>query len=238
MCGRFTYIYTWKELTELISLSRDPLALSKRYNVAPSQQAPVMRIDAQGKRRLDMLRWGLIPFWAKDKKIGFSLINARSESLSEKPAFRDSFRNKRCLVPISGFYEWQKTPGKTQKKAHYISAPGNKVLFVAGLWDRWEQKTKEGVGEVIESFTIITTPANQDLTDLHDRMPAILSEIESEKWLDPKTPLEELRLMLKPYTSSLVSYQVSSRVNKPSFDDMLCIEPIRNGEDIFQNLVE
>ncbi len=225
MCGRYTQLYTWDELCRLMQLTCPALELGKRYNVAPSQKAPVIRrlIDEDGPRA-DLLHWGLIPSWAKDRKIGYSLINARAETISTKPAFRSAFKTKRCIVPISGFYEWKKEDGGKTKTPYYIHSPNDAPLMLAGLWESWSGPH----AEPLLSFSIITTTSNDLLSPIHERMPVLLGTKEITTWLDPKSTPEELTPLLKPASaSSLSPYQVSTLVNSPKNDDPRCIEKVR-----------
>jgi putative SOS response-associated peptidase YedK len=219
MCGRFTQAFTWAEIVELYGLV-DEIApnLAASWNVAPTHEAGVIVLDAGGLSFRPM-RWGLVPSWAKDPSAGSKLINARSETLGEKAAFRQALKSRRCLVPISGFYEWRRV-GKG-KQPHFISGADGKPLTLAGLWEDWRG---------LLTFTIITVPANESLAPIHDRMPAILSQADALAWL--KTGGAAL---LKPYPSqSLAMWPVSSRVNSTGGNDRHLAENIsheqRNSE--------
>jgi putative SOS response-associated peptidase YedK len=194
-----------------------------RYNIAPTQMVAIIRLNAQtGSRELRMVKWGLIPYWTKDPSIGHRLINARCESVQEKPAFRTAFKFRRCLVPTDGYYDWKKT-GKTRQPYLFRMADGSPYAF-AGLWEKW----KSPEGEITESCTIITTPSNELVAPIHDRMPAILKPEDYDTWLDPgmKDP-EMLLKLLNPFPSELmVSVPVSSKVNKATYEGPDCIEPI------------
>lgn len=221
MCGRYTHMYTWEELHDLMTLTVPGIPIAKRYNVAPTQQAPVVRRHENGERHLELLRWGLIPSWSKDIKIGYKLINARGETVHEKPSFRAAFKSRRCLIPVSGFYEWKKSTESAQKQPYYIRGK-EEVLVFAGLWERWQSPE----GETIDSYSIITTEANDLLKPLHDRMPVILDPSDFEKWLGPKTTPQELRNLLLPCDPErLTYYAVSTLVNSPKQDIPECIEP-------------
>jgi putative SOS response-associated peptidase YedK len=177
-------------------------------------------MDTSG-RRLEMLKWGLLPFWAKDASISARLINARSETLSEKPAFRAAFKSRRCLIPSNGFYEWTKNKG--QKQPYLIKLTEGSLFAFAGLWEHWE--SKDGVD--VESCTIITTHANELVQPLHDRMPVILKNKDYALWLDPIAKREILQPLLIPYPSEeMNSYPVSSNVNKATYDSPDSIEPM------------
>ncbi|MBI5758349.1 MAG: SOS response-associated peptidase, partial [Planctomycetales bacterium] len=171
MCGRFTLRTPADELSELFSATlRDGLLLSPRYNIAPSQLVACVRQPPEGQRELVTLRWGLVPSWAKDAKIGYSLINARSETVANKPAFRSPFRRRRCLIPADGFFEWQAVPGSKTKQPHYITLQGGQPFAFAGLWERWIGPD----GNPLESCSIITTEPNELMKTIHNRMPVIL----------------------------------------------------------------
>jgi putative SOS response-associated peptidase YedK len=167
------------------------------------------------------LRWGLVPSWADDPAVGNRLINARAETVASKPSFRAAFRQRRCLVPADGFYEWQKQAGK--KQPFYIHLRGGGPFAFAGLWERWQ-----GADEPIESFTIVTTEANELVRSLHERMPVILPREAYKHWLDPAyAKLEELQALLRPYPAEeMAAFPVSTRVNSPRVDDAACIVPV------------
>jgi putative SOS response-associated peptidase YedK len=222
MCGRFA-LYT------------DPLALAKRfqtdnapdweagYNVAPSQTIPIVR-NEHGARRFSPARWGLIPNWAKDIKIGYGTINARAETVAEKPSFRNAFKHRRCLVPVDGWYEWQEIPGQKSKQPWYISLSDQQPMALAGLWEHWQGSD----GSEIESCTIIVTPGNELMQPIHDRMPVILPETTWEQWLDSSnTNAKGLQGLLTQYPSEeLVAWPVGLLVNSPKNNSQSCIQPI------------
>jgi len=215
MCGRFNIIpdaQAWISVTHVLRDAEVFLDLSPRYNVAPSQDIPAIRVDSQSReRQACLLHWGLIPSWARDKKIGNRMINARAETVAEKPAFRAAFKRRRCLLPASGFYEWQRTNGK---QPYNIRRADGRALFFAGLWERWEGEEGE-----IESCTIIVTQANEAMTRVHDRMPVILDEDRIDPWLDPaETDKARLAELLQPYGGELEIYPVSQAVNSPRND--------------------
>ena len=169
----------------------------KRFNIAPTQVAPVIRADAGGARELAMLRWGLVPPWAADLKAGTRMINARAEGVDSKPAFREAFKARRCIVPASGFYEWQGEPGRKQPYA--ITVPGQKLFAFAGLWESWRPKQGDEStrGEPVQTFTIVTTDANPQVARIHDRMPVILPMEAIDTWLH--SPPAEALALLQPY---------------------------------------
>lgn len=230
MCGRFTLRTEPHEVAKHFELAELPL-FKPRYNIAPTQSAPVVRLDsATGRRVLDGLHWGLIPSWAKDLSIGNQLINARCETVTTKPAFRHAFRRRRCLVVADGFYEWQRQ-GK-RKQPFYITSSDGAPLAFAGLWERWEPPASQTACDVpsragsVESCTIITTAANERLRALHDRMPVILPRAAWSTWLDQA--MEDAAvlqdLLVPSAADGLTMYAVSPLVNSPSTDDPRCIE--------------
>lgn len=221
MCGRFTLRQTTEAIAETFQLSDiDEQSLNSQYNISPTQTVATIRKDSQ--RHLKWLRWGLIPSWAKDESIGNRLINARAETLIEKPSFRSAFKNRRCLILADGFYEWQKT--EKQKQPYYFQLKGGKSFAFAGLWETWQPSE----GEAITSCTIITTEANDIVKPIHDRMPVILSPDAYDQWLDPKAKSPEiLSPFLKPYDAqAMETYPVSRAVNSPSYNQSDCIKSI------------
>lgn len=226
MCGRYTLKTPASEIAALFEGIYDGLVVPEfrpRYNIAPTQDAPVVRLS--GGRHLEWrpLRWGLVPFWAKDTKSGARMINARSETVAEKPAFRTAFRKRRCLVPADGFFEWQKIGKK--KIPYYITVNSDAPFSMAGLWERWDKE-----GEPIETFTILTTDANDKIRPLHDRMPVILERDDYELWLDTEfADAERLKQLMKPLPGDRIdTRRVSTWVNNPRHDDPKCIEPDRD----------
>ncbi|MGY0712171.1 SOS response-associated peptidase [Azospirillum argentinense] len=199
--------------------------LQPRWNVAPTQPVPAVRREEDG-RHLVTLRWGLVPFWADDPSIGARLINARGETLAEKPSFREAFRKRRCLVPVDGFYEW-KAEGK-RKQGYAIRRRDRAPFAFAGLWERWNgPKGGPALAEPVETLTIVTTTANAVLKPLHDRMPVILDETDWDLWLDPAAPLPVLEGLLKPAPDALLeAHPVGPRVNNVRNDDEACAAPL------------
>jgi putative SOS response-associated peptidase YedK len=172
-----------------------------------------------------MMRWGLVPFWATDMSIGSRMINARSEEASVKPAFRAAFRSKRCIVPVSGFYEWKKLGEGQRKQPYYLRPPGGGIFAFAGLWESWRGGSL-GVDAELLTFTILTTRANESVAPIHDRMPVVLSDEGGDRWLDPSTPAAELQQLLVPAPEgSIEAYTVATRVNSPANDAPDLIEP-------------
>jgi putative SOS response-associated peptidase YedK len=225
MCGRFTLALNKKDSLQGFAvdfgLSEVP-DLPSRYNIAPSQAIAVVIEESEKPRKLQWMQWGLIPSWAKDPSITSKLINARAETLSEKPSFRAAFKRRRCLIPADGFFEWQKVDGK--KQPHYICLEERQPFAFAGLWEHWQS----GDGSEILTSTIITTTASALMKPIHDRMPVILEPADYDQWLDPYSgDPTRLLLLLKPYEGeNLRSFPVSTKVNKPQNDDPECIEPI------------
>ena len=225
MCGRFSQFHSWEEVHAYLNIFGAPRNLPARYNIAPTQDAAVVRHGAEG-RALDFLRWGLVPSWAKDNSMAARMINARAETVAEKPSFRGAFRKRRCLVPADGFYEWRGAKGA--KKPYRILNADGKMFAFAGLWERWE---KSG-GKPLESFTIITTEANGKLAPLHARMPVILDPADFERWLSPDLAANEALDLLRPAPDSAVDFHaVSTHVNNARNDDPSCIEPLEDGAD-------
>jgi putative SOS response-associated peptidase YedK len=219
MCGRYTLSTPVGKLAEEFDLSGSLPDLQSSYNVAPTQEVPAV-VAGNGGRRLEMLRWGLIPSWADDPGIGSRMINARSETVAEKPSFRRAFKERRCLIPADGFYEWQKTNGS--KQPYYFRMKDGRPFAFAGLWESWA-----GDGE-IRSCTILTTDANHLVGEIHQRMPVILPSEYYELWLEPavREP-DQLLPLLNPYpTDEMEAYPVSRRVNSPSNDDPGCVERV------------
>jgi putative SOS response-associated peptidase YedK len=222
MCGRFTHRLTWKQIVALYGLTGDqPFELNPRYNVAPSQMVPVVR-ERDGKRELALLRWGLIPSWAKEASIAYKMINARAEKVAAAPSYRAAFKARRCIIPASGFYEWQQR--EKGKQPFLIQAKDGGLLSLAGLWERWEQGA-----EPIETFTIITTTPNELMAPIHDRMPVILEPDAFDAWLAPgASPIAEA--LLQPYPADKLEVcPISTRANSPKNDDPAIIEPLVEG---------
>lgn len=221
MCGRFTLRTPAKDIAKAFSLADVPDVVP-RYNIAPTQPILAIRLDRErAKREAVQLHWGLIPFWADDPKTGYKMINARAETVAKRPAFREAFARRRCLVVADGFYEWQKTNGT--KQPFLIHMKDDRPFAFAGLWERWKSD-----GEKIESCTIIVTDANELLEPIHDRMPVILSPEDYDFWLDPDfDDRKKLAAMLRPYSGEdLEMYPVSTVVNSPQNEVAECVEPV------------
>jgi putative SOS response-associated peptidase YedK len=222
MCGRYV-TKAEAELERFWNIKRSGvIGFKGLFNAAPTQHLPVIRIDRQHERSLDFLRWGLIPYSAKDPKTGASLINARGETVAIRPAFRAAFTRRRCLVPMAGYYEWQKTPAG--KVAHFIHLLNAEQFAVAGLYEYWPG----GDGKVaVESFTVITTAPNEMTGKIHDRMPVILSQDAHAQWLDPENmATEALQQLLQPYPAEeMRAYPVGTLVNSPKNEGPELIKP-------------
>ena len=219
MCGRYTLRTPVERLAEEFGFEGSPVEISANYNVAPTQSVATV-LEEGGQRRLEVLRWGLIPPWADDPQIGSRMINARSETAPEKPSFRRAFRERRCLIPADGFYEWQRTNGA--KQPFYIHMQDGRPFAFAGLWESWG---KGGEGEV-RTCAILTTEANAVVGEVHERMPVIVAPDAYDVWLDPASERDELVGLLGPYpVDEMEAYPVSRFVNSPSNNDPRCVEP-------------
>ena len=222
MCGRVTIQTPAAEIAREFALTGVHLGLERpRYNLAPTQLMPVVAND--GERKLDAYRWGLIPSWAKDASIGNKLINARGETVAEKPSFRSAFKRRRCLVVVDGWYEWHQA---TKPKTPYLfRRKDGRPLAFAGLWEEW---TAPDTGEVLRTCTLITTGPNALMAPIHDRMPVILPPEAREAWLrpEPQEPAELLPLLVPYAGDELEAYEVARVVNSPANDVPACIEPV------------
>ena len=227
MCGRFTLVVDLETLKQTFPWLRVPegARLRPRYNIAPSQPVPV--VANTGERELDFFRWGLVPSWAKDPSIGSRMINARAETLAEKPSFRAAYRRRRCLILADGFYEWQKrasASGAARKVPYYVRLKSGQPFAFAGLWERWESPE----GDEWLTCTIITTRSNELIAPIHDRMPVILPPEGYDRWLavEELSP-EELGGLLRPYPAqAMEAYPISTFVNDPTHDSPECIQPV------------
>jgi putative SOS response-associated peptidase YedK len=218
MCGRYTLRTSVETLTERFEIDDTPSSIAASYNVAPTQEVATVLVE-DGKRKLEMLHWGLIPSWAKDPQVGNRMINARAETVAEKPSYRKAFQEHRCLILADGFYEWQKTD--SGKQPYYIRMEDESPFAFAGLWESWRN------GREIRSCTIITTAPNELAASIHNRMPVILDPEDYDMWLDPDfDEREPLTSLLKPFPAeAMEAYPVSRRVNKPANNDPRVIEP-------------
>lgn len=223
MCGRYTLHHKLEEIEERFDVDAVEEFLAPRYNIAPSQIIPVIRQTQS--REMAGCKWGLIPFWAKDPKSGNNLINAKAETIAEKPSFKRAFAKRRCLIPADGFYEWQKR-GKAPSQPMYIRRRDGGLFAFAGLWEEW----KSPEGGPIETCTIITVGPNELLSKIHSRMAAILRPGDEAAWIDPKSGIDDLLQMLRPYDSDeLEAIPVSRAVNSPAHDSAALIAPIEAG---------
>ena len=216
MCGRFALSEIPRSLLQMYGLST-PM-MTPRYNVAPTQPVPVV-IKEAGKVLVQNMVWGLVPYWAKDRKIGARSINARAETVAEKPTFREPFKRRRCLVPASGFYEWKKGPGTSRTPYYFVAADVERPLVFAGLWDEWK-----GGDESVRSFTIITISADQQMAAFHDRMPVMLAPEQWDPWLSTDAPANPS--LLTGGTVPLEFWPVDSYVNKAGNEGAQCIESL------------
>jgi putative SOS response-associated peptidase YedK len=221
MCGRFALKTPPRSIQEHFNLP-EAVNLAPRYNIAPSQTVAVIRhLPEKSFRQLDLLHWGLIPGWAKDMNIGYKMINARGETLGQKPSFRPAFKKKRCLIVADGFFEWKQS-GKG-KQPIYVQLANGAVFGFAGLWESWKKPS----GDTVESCTIITTSPNELLQEVHERMPVILNPEKYTTWLQNSTPEHYLQQLLVPYPAiEMEFYRVSSLMNSPKNDLPSCIRPI------------
>jgi putative SOS response-associated peptidase YedK len=210
MCGRYTLKTPSADLVDAFDLLFEPDFVSPRYNIAPSQPVAGIR-QLDGARQMSLFQWGLIPFWAKDKNIGYKMINARGETLHEKPSFREAFKKRRCLIAVDGFYEWERSGKRKNKQPFHIRRSDQQPFAFAGLWESW----KSPDGSPLESCTIVTTTPNDLLETIHDRMPVILDPSDYNIWLDPTFDHPEvLRELIKPYSGDdFEMYAVSQEVN-------------------------
>ena len=227
MCGRTNLTATPEELAEAFALDELP-TLEPRYNIAPSQPMPVVRMDgSRRRRRLALLRWGLVPRWAADPGVAGRMINVRAETARTRAAFKDPFRERRGLVPATGFYEWRRA--ERGRQPYLLRRRDGRPMGLAAVWDRWEPPPRENEGrDALESCAILTTPANELVARLHDRMPLVLDPGDYELWLDPAvTDPRRLEPLLRPYPAEeMVAIPVSPRVNSPNNDDPGCLEPV------------
>ena len=221
MCGRFTQRMLWSEIHALYQIpGQVPLNLHPRYNGCPTQDFGACRLDGAGTRALAKLRWGLVPAWAKDPGIGSRLINARAETVHEKPAFRAAFRRRRCLVPANGWFEWWAE--REGKQPYFITASDEAPVSFGALWETW---TADGV--TVESFAILTTEATPVLTELYHRQPAVIRAEDFQDWLDPSTPAQRLLAMARhPHPGPFDRWRVSRRVNSPRNDAPELLQPL------------
>lgn len=231
MCGRYNLITDAQALLDFFRIQHslfDPQSLRPRYNIAPTQEVPIIRDTGQG-RELALAQWRLVPHWSKDGKSAYSTINARAETVADKPAFRSAFKIRRCLIPATGFYEW-KAVGE-RKLPYLIRPPGDEPFAFAGLWDHWEPRDdgvshEGGAHAAFDSCAIIVGPANDAMSAIHERMPVILPEAAYDAWLDVQHfDREALQALLMPYEGDLEIRRISTRVNNARNEGPDCIAP-------------
>jgi putative SOS response-associated peptidase YedK len=216
MCGRYYLTATAAEIRKSFKVDDVP-DLVPRYNIAPTQLCPIVVPEGR-ERRVHMARWGLVPPWSRDLSLGAGMINAPAEAIDEKPAFRSSIQSQRCLVPASGFYEWE-TKG-ARRQPHRIAPRAGALFAFTGLWEKWTPE----LGEPVETFTIITTRANKLLSEVHDRMPVIIAPADHQRWLTG--PVQTAKRLLVPYTGGMTIARVGDRVNDLKQDDVGLIAPM------------
>ncbi len=217
MCGRYSFAVVDELIEERFGVRVRTAIYKARYNCAPGQDLAV--ISNHTPEELSFFHWGLIPSWARDKSIGYQLINARSETITEKPSYKNAFRSRRCLVPATGFFEWKKD---RDKDPYRILMKDETPFAMAGIWDQWTTAD----GEIIHSFSILTTSPNAVMNDIHERMPVILSRADEKRWLSP-LPESELIDLLKPYPAEkMKAYKISKLVNSPKNDSAEILIPV------------
>lgn len=227
MCGRFALMAPSDQLAMQFNVPETAVAALPpsvpRYNIAPTQPVSAIRLDDNGQRDFTFFHWGLIPSWAKDIKIGARMINARSETVTEKPSFRAAFKRRRCLIPADGFYEWQKQGNGKQPMFIHPAAGEERPFALAGLWEVW----CDPEGSVLQSCTILTTTPNELMAPIHNRMPVIVEPEDFDLWLNPEPDPEQGLHLLRPYPAErMAAYPVSTVVNSPRNDVPNCIQPI------------
>jgi putative SOS response-associated peptidase YedK len=243
MCGRYTAAKDLGELIKLVGFILRVPFFTPRYNIAPTQMAPVIFLE-NGQPSVKLMRWGLIPSWAKDETVGNTLINARVESLQTRQAFRQAYEKRRCLIPADSFFEWKEM--HRQRQPFRIMYKSGQSFCFAGLWERWIKPpsterfdtdlNEPPPSDTVDSFTIITKAANATIAPLHDRMPVIIQDQHYKRWLDDKDPRAEAFTwaLEHPSEEPMKIYPVSSLVNSPKNDDPRCIEPVRIDRDFFE----
>jgi putative SOS response-associated peptidase YedK len=232
MCGRYLLLSPAEAIRQLFALLGAPPNFPARYNVAPTDTMPVVRMNAVRERELALLRWGLVPGWADSLSVGSRMINARSETVATKGAFRDAFKSRRCLVPADGYYEWKVIEG--QRQPYLIRPPSGSLMAFAGIWESWirAEAVEKGsprdvgpAGQVIETYSIVTGPALPSVANTHDRMPIVLGTEGFDAWLDPNTDKDELDQLMSPEHVDLDVTAVGASVNSVKNDDPTCLEP-------------
>lgn len=226
MCGRYTLHQNPHDLGKRYKAASVPEGIHDNFNVAPGQQMPIVVSDEAGKPKIELMKWGFVPVWAKDPKIGYKLINARDDTIFDKPMWRSVILKKRCLIPADGFYEWQQPPAgsKARKQPFYVRPKQTPLFSFAGIWELW----KDPDGREHKTYSIITTEANKEMADIHDRMPVILYPDEEAAWLDRgRIDRASVEPLIHPYEDNgLTLYPVSDDVNSPQHNDPHLLEPI------------
>ena len=231
MCGRFVSASPPDELAKYFGAEEPEGELEPSFNVAPTNEVYAIRAEA-GTRKLDTLRWGLVPFWAKDLKIGSKMINARAETVAEKPAFRKAFERRRCLIPADGFYEWAKVTGQKAKQPYFIHRPDGEPIVFAGMWERWKPRLEDGKtidesADAIETCTILTCSPNKTMAAIHNRMPVLLAPAVWDDWLSQETETDYISSLLAPAPDDLLELvPVSTAVNNVRNKGEQLIEPL------------
>jgi len=227
MCGRYTLFTTAGALAKRFGLGKVPTHIPENYNVAPGALMPVIVLNDAGERQIELMRWGLIPPWAKDPHIGYKLINARDDSIFDRPVWRSVILHKRALVPANGFYEWKRPSSPKERKQPFYIRPKQQELFAfAGVWETW----RDADGNEVKTFAIITTEPNKEMADVHNRMPVIVEPEDEASWLEPsKVSRNEIEPFLHPYEDDgLELIMVSSDVNVTRNNDKKLIYPINS----------
>lgn len=218
MCGRYTLHQKAQDIAKRYNLAQKPHDIHDNFNVAPGQVMPIVRADEDGKPELDMMKWGLVPHWAKDMKIGYKLINARDDTIFDKPIWRHNILRKRCLIPADGFYEWKRPKSPKEHKIPFYARPKQSDIFsFAGVWDTW----KDSEDKEWKTYSIITTAPNKEMSKVHNRMPVILHQKDETSWLEPShTDRSDIEPLLRPWEDNgLELYKVSEDVNSPRNND-------------------
>jgi putative SOS response-associated peptidase YedK len=220
MCGRYSFAPELKVVNEHYKINVDEGKIRANYNCAPSQSLPVISNDKPAE--LSFYHWGLIPFWAKDKRIGYKMINARGETLREKPSYRNAYKQRRCLIPADAFYEWKKPAGSKAKIPYRIFVREQGIFSMAGLWEEWKDEQKQP----IRSFTIVTVEPNAMMAEIHNRMPLILEKADEQAWLTSDN-MEQIQSLIKPFPAGRMdAYPISSLVNSPANNSPEIAEPV------------
>ncbi len=226
MCGRYALFGPESRLQEYFGVDGWP-AFGPRYNIAPSASVPVIRQAPDGRRVVDLLKWGLVPHWSKDALIGAKLSNARGETVAEKPSFRSAYRRRRCIVPAAGFFEWQAVAG-ARKLPWFASLSSGEPMALGGLWESWTAAD----GSLLRSFCVITVAANAVMSPIHDRMPVILQAQDWASWLAPESPPDLVAALVTPApAASMTAWPVSRRVSRATEDDAALLAPMESDED-------